>query len=243
MSCTVIYGGTDLGEYCRVVEYGLSALPSVEAKTQPVPGRNGVAYLGSRLEPLEVRVKLRLDAGSICPVAVHDKWAELASLLRLDGGLHELSLGDGKTYMAVLTGATDIEFHGYYGDVEATFLCPDPVAYGAERTVVVPSGGSVEFAVGGTHPALPVITARATRGSTGLWGLRLDEGDFLRVDTGTSLAASVTLDCGERSCVVAGAAKLPTLSSDWFEFAPGGHSLRNDLGTGAATVTWRERWL
>lgn len=243
MSCTVIYAGTNLGDYCKTAGFKLSALPGVETNIQPVPGRNGAAYLGSSLEPLELKVKLRLDAGSICPVAIHDKWAEVASLLRPDGDLHELSFGGDRYYMAVLTGATEIDVRGYYGDVEVTFLCPDPIAYGAEREVVVPSGGSVEFMVGGSQPAAPVITAEAVRGSTGLWGLRLDEGDYLRVATGTASAARVTLDCGQRSCHVAGAVALPTLTSDWFELAPGVHVLRNDQGAGAATVTWRERWL
>jgi hypothetical protein len=118
------------------------------------------------------------------------------------------------------------------------------VAYGAARTVTVPSGGSVEFNVGGTYKTMPRITANAARDSSSLvWGLRLDGGDFVHVATGSNAVKSVLIDCAERICTVAGAVALPTLDSDWLELEPGTHTLAMDNGTGAATVVFTERWL
>ena len=147
-------------------------------------------------------------------------------------------------YLAIPDGAVDLSRHIDGEDFTLTFLLVDPVAYGMERTVTVPSGGSVTFMVEGTHPTYPKITANAVRNSTSLvWGLKLDEVDFIHVATGNASARSVALDCKERTCVVNSSVSLPTLDSDWLEFTPGKHTLRMDNGTGAATVTFVERWL
>ena len=100
------------------------------------------------------------------------------------------------------------------------------------------------FNVDGTYKAAPVITANATRNASSLvWGLRLDEGDYLHIATGSASARPITANCGERTLSVNGSVAIPTLDSDWLELEPGVHTLRMDNGTGAATVTWRDRWL
>lgn len=128
-------------------------------------------------------------------------------------------------------------------DIE--FVCHDPVAYRDEHSVTVPSGGSVTFDVGGLLPArVRIVTAYAYRdASTYLWGIRFDDQDFTRVKFSTSGAKSVDIDCKERVALVAGATSMITVDSHWIELAPGQHTARMDQGTGAATISWIERYL
>lgn len=150
----------------------------------------------------------------------------------------------GRYFLAVPDGAVETT-RGIGGEIaRLTFKITDPIAYGEEETLTVPSGGSLTFFVGGTSAALPVITATATRDSTALvWGLRLDEQDFVHVVTGSSSSRSVVIDCLDRTCKVNNSVSMITLDSDWLELKPGKHTLRMDYGTGAATVKYVERWL
>lgn len=150
----------------------------------------------------------------------------------------------GRYYMAVPNGDHEvIEALNAIG-VRVEFDLEYPYLFGDEHSVTVPSGGSVTFNVGGSYTTPPIITANATRNSSSLvWGLRLDEGDYIHIATGSSYSRSVTADCGERTLSINGSAAIPTLDSDWLELEPGVHTLRMDNGTGAATVTWQDRWL
>lgn len=151
---------------------------------------------------------------------------------------------DGLYYMAVPTGSMRPERFMNAVKVPVTLALADPIMFGQTCEVTVPSGGSVKFKVGGSYPAFPVITADAVRDASSLvWGLRLDDGDFLHVKTGNASARAIVADCGARTLSVAGAVALPTLDSDWLQFEPGVHELEMDHGTGAATVRFVERWL
>lgn len=238
------FNGHDMTEHLDVVSFGVSALPKATPITMEVGGRDGVVYLGSRLEPYVVTVEARLATDSIDPAEIQRRWALVASLLRTREPA-PLSISPGIYRMAVLHEETPLEFFSYSATASLQFYCPDPVAFGDERTVSVPSGGSATFTVGGTHPTFPTIAASAAvRNATSHgWRVRLDDGDFVQVDTGTSNAAAVSIDCAKRTCRVGSTYVLPTLTSDWLELAPGEHTIRNDLGTGACTVTFRERWL
>lgn len=153
-----------------------------------------------------------------------------------------LSADDGLWRMAVPNAVSMADAE--WGDrLTVEFRQPDPALYGKSRSVTVPSGGSVTFHVGGTYPTKPTVSGTVTRdGTTHLWGIRLDGGDFVRASVPTSSATAVAIDCDARTCAVGGATTIPTLDSDWLELKPGTHTLQNDQGTGACTVTWHERW-
>lgn len=154
-----------------------------------------------------------------------------------------ISDDDGLYYMAIPDGDHEvIETLNAVG-VRASFTARDPFLYGAEQTVTVPSGGSVTFAVNCTCPTFPVITAEAERDASSLvWGLRLDDGDFLHVKTGRDAPTPIVADCAERTLSVNGSAALPTLQSDWLKLGKGIHTLEMEHGSGAATVKFTERW-
>ena len=240
----IIYDGVCLNDMFQIAGVSFPFLPGIDIDAKSVPGLAGEARVGRQLEPIDIKVKLRLDAQSRCPVDIKAKWAEMAPVFFKDGP-RPLSLGNGVYYLAEVAGATEIDDRAYYGEVTVTFHCSDPIAYGAERTIEVPSGGSVTFAVGGSYPTRPVIAApEAVRDQSSLlWGLNLDAGDYLRVATGSASARRVRLDCAKRTCEIAGTVALPTMESDWFSFEPGEHTVRNDQGSGACTMTYVERWI
>jgi len=242
MACFV-FDGVDFGEELEVASIEMGALPETTPDMRYAPGRDGAEMTDNRLEPLEIKIKARLVTDTIDERDIQRRWAEVAARLRT-GEPRPLSLSEGKHWLAVLTDKSPLTFKTYSATAELTFICPDPIAYGIERTVTVPSGGSVTFNVGGTYNAKPKIEAQATRNASSLvWGIRLDEGDYIHVATGSDSARSVVLDCKERTCLVNSSVALPTLDSDWLELKPGTHTLRNDAGTGAATVAFTERWL
>lgn len=172
-----------------------------------------------------------------------NRFSQLGAWLDVDGP-RELVLPDtpDRFYMAIPEGTVQLKRHFGAESALLKFTLTDPVAYGEERTVTVPSGGSLTFEVGGTYPASPVVTATATPDlSTALWGLTVDGSAFIRVELDDE-GIPVSIDCLNRTCTVSGSAALPTLASDWLTLAPGRHTLAM-LGEGAAAVTYRERWL
>ena len=148
-------------------------------------------------------------------------------------------------YLAVPDGSLDLTrcFNAEYTTI--TFQIVETAAYGNERTFTIPSGSSVTFTVSGTYPTKPTISAdSAVRNGTSLvWGIKLDDADFVHVPISVSTAVPVSIDCDRRTASANSANAMITLGSDWLELEPGEHTLTMDKGTGAATVTYRERWL
>jgi len=242
MACFV-FDGVDYSSLIDVASIDMPALPTAAADLRTATGRDGALLAGNPLEPLEIKVKARLAIDSIDPREIQRAWALVAAGMRTEGP-RQLNLTNDVYRMAVLTDAVPLEYNSYSAIAELTFVCPDPVAYGDERTVTVPSGGSVTFEVGGTYPAKPTIAADAVRdGTSEVWGVRLDDGDYIHVATGSSSAREVEVDSDRRTCTIEGDPSMITTDSDWLVLDPGMHTLAMDKGTGAATVTFVERWL
>ena len=222
--------------------------PGMSVETAEVPGRPGAAFKGSSLNVGHVGLTLwpHWMGASELRAAVR----EIAALFHVEEPAR-LEFGDdnGLYYLASQDGEIEVREYSDAFSVRVELVTPSPLMYGAERTVTVPSGGSVSFLVGGTYPATTLIKAPgAVRDSGGLWGVRLDDGDFARVEVPTASATPVVIDgrelmLGGHAVTVGGASRLMTMDSDWLELAPGHHTLANDVGTGACEVTWVERWL
>lgn len=237
----LVLGGVDLSEEYEVVDVR-RPVPSPVPNLVSVPGMDGYAFMGADTMPQPIRFTLvskvmgyderRREARQIAAVLNTAEPVEVA-----------FSNDDGLYYVAVVSEPPDYREFVTFGAMTVTMQPLHSAMYGAERSVTVPSGGSVDFVVGGSYPTSPIVTATAVRGTSSLWGLILDELDFVHVATGSSSGRDVVLDCGQRTLTIQGSAAVPTLDSDWLRLSPGEHSLRMDNGTGAATVTWRERWL
>lgn len=237
---SLIYDGHDFGTLFIYGDPTFSILNS-QPVLEDVTGRNGQAFQGMTYGSSEVSFTIGIADDAAARRAA---FSQLGQWLMVDEP-KPLYLPDtpDRYYLAVPNGPVEIERCIGADKVTVAFLLVDPVAYGELKTATVPSGGSVSITVGGTAPTRPTLNASAVRDSSSLvWGVRLDSADYIHVATGNAAARIVSIDCHERVLKVSGSVKLPTLDSDWLEFSPGSHTLTMDNGTGAATVTWRERW-
>lgn len=244
MSRTVVtFDGYELTNNYYVSDLRTSLLPRT-IESQDVPGRDGSLFTGVRLAPRTITLTLTIKNKSI---AVRQAAARaLAAILAVDEPRPlSLSIDGGLYFMAIPQSSDDATRWVNASQFEVTFECPDPVAYGQERTVTVPSGGSVTFTVGGTYQTRPVISASAARNNAGIggWRIALEDGSYIfaTIPSGVS-SAPVIADCAARTLKVNGNTALLIPAADWLVLEPGEHTLTM-TGTGAATVTFDERWL
>ena len=236
-------GSTALEDLNIIVERIHDDMPTVRASTIEVPGRDGQVLTGLTLEPRTITLECRC----FCETwhAYDQLKYQLAGLFAKQKELHVSTRNHpGEYYVAHLESITegDREANGI-GYMEMTLVADDPVRYGETKTATVPSAGSVTITVGGTMPAsLSFGGGQCIRdGTTQVWGLKFDNADFLHVPTGSGTIKNVQVNCETRSVKVSGATKMVTLDSNWPKLTPGTHTVANDQGTGASTLTWIER--
>lgn len=239
---TVIFDGHRLNDRFFVGEADVG-LPDFSPRTEERGFADGTTVSGMRLGSPEITIQL--VAKPVHGESFREALSDLCAWLRVDGP-RRLSLSDdhGLWRLCVPSGAPQVGDARWNDRVTVTFLQTEPALYGIRREVTVPSGGTLRFAVGGDYPTRPSISSDAATRDPGTtqWGVRLDDGDVMRVRVPVSSASTVTMDCDSRTCSVNGATTAPTLQSDWFVLEPGTHDLRNDQGTGACVVSWHERW-
>ena len=239
---TVIFDGHRLNDRFYVGECDI-ALPAFSPRVEDQEMMDGSRVRGMRLGSPEIAIQL--TTRPVNGEAPRDALSDLMAWLHVDGP-RKLSLsGDrGLWRMCVPNGAPAIEDLKWQDRLTIRFVQVEPALYGSKRKVNVPSGGTVQFVVGGDYKTKPTISSNAVyrNSSSQQWGVRLDEGDMMRVKVPVASASTVVMDCDARTCKVNGATTTITLTSDWFELEPGAHAIRNDQGTGACTVSWYERW-
>ena len=242
---SLTYDGFDLTRYA-LVKLERPVGPSLRIETEQVPGRDGEIPVSIELDVLRIIAHCTLRR------RYYHRWDRVrmelaAAFTKL--GEHMLTLPDEPDLYRMATASlTDNVQMPLEPPVEFSveFVCHDPVAYGDVHSVTVPSGGSVEFEVGGMFPAvgIGVVAASAVRNSSsGVWGVRFDEGDFMHVALPSISSRRVEIDADDRTVKVANATDMITLDSSWPKLEPGTHVARMDQGTGAATLTWIERYL
>lgn len=237
----VTYNGHNLGDLLFIGDPDFSIANS-KADTLEVSGKDGETVRGMRFGPSAVSFSAALTGSA---ADRRNALSQLAMWLDVDKP-KALVLPDtpDRYYLAVPDGPLDIQRAMYADLFTLGFKITDPAAYGQEKQLIMRDVTSMNFTVGGTYPTKPEIQGGVTRDATSkIWGVRLDGGDFIHVPLSSDSGRAVKLNCADRTCTVAGAASLPTLDSDWFEFTPGNHTLLMDNGTGTITVSWRERWL
>lgn len=240
MRTRVWFDGTELTEHYLCSDLARPLLPR-SVGTQGVGGLDGEVFTGASLSPRTVRLTLT----TVCrDMARRQAWSRrLASALAVDGPRPlRLSIDDGLWLMAVPTSDGDATRRLAATSFDVTFQCPDPVFIGEERTVTVPSGGSVSFRVGGTWPTSPTVeVSGASAGTDGLWRLALEDGRYLLARP-TARGSALSFDCAGRTLRVDGATALLAPEASWLRLAPGTHTLAM-AGSGTATVRFTERWL
>lgn len=235
------YNGHDLTTLFLCGDPEISILNS-QPDNRDVSGRNGAAFIGMTYGVSTVT----------CTIAAlgtaserRAKFSTLGQWLMVDEP-KPLYLPDtpDRYYLAVPSGELKLD-RAFDGEITSlTFELTDPVAYGTSRTASLSSGGSATISIGGTAPTyLNVVANSAVRNSSSLvWGIRVDNADFIHVATGSDSSRKVEAYSDKRLCKVANAITIPTLDSSWIELKPGSHTVRMDAGTGAATLSWVERW-
>lgn len=238
---SLIFDGHD---FSTLFVWGDPQITILNAKpdTREVSGRNGAAFVGMTYDVSTVAFTIAaLGDAETRRVAL----STLGQWLMVDEP-KPLYLPDtpDRYYLAVPGAGLDLT-RGIGGEMaQMTFTLVDPVAYGDTQTASLPSGGSVSINVNGTAPTyLNVVADSAVRNGTALvWGVQVDNLDFVHVATGSNSSRKVEIYSDERICKVQDALTLPTLDSDWLKLEPGAHTVAMDYGTGAATLSWVERW-
>lgn len=237
------------GDYCFeerdiIVERIHDDLPELKTDVFDRVGGDGSvlrsAHLGARTITLECR-------------AYRTRWREfdrvkdeMAQLLMKDGE-QVLSLRNhfGEYYLARLVAFEESDRIGGtgIGQFTLTFTAFDPIRFGSRQYVTISGNGAVHIDVSGSYPTtFSVRSSGVSRdGSTGLWGLRFDDGDFLYVKIPTDGYTPVTLDSYTRQVRVAGNPSIATLDSNWPTLEAGTHKVEMDMGDGSALIEWQER--
>lgn len=236
---SIEYAGHSFGDFVSA-ELVEPVAHAVTPETARVPGRPGLVLLSSEVEPLELRVRLFVDASDALTVAQRAvvRRTLRAWLLRADGGElvvpgePELTWRD-----AVCAGVSDWSSLFAEGSAIVTFLCLDPVAYGAKA-----SSDADSFDVGGTWETWPTVSLVPDAGSA----VRVTDaatGAYVLVEHAFTAGDSVAIDCAEQAVTVNGddATAEVALGSDFFPLAPGACKLAF-AGCSAHTLSWTERW-
>ncbi len=230
------FGENDLSGLFLVESVSRCVSPSRRLVTTEVAGVDGAYVDDQGLSALTISVTCRVLADR--PADVADCAREAAASLA--GGPSRLVLPDepGRYYMARYQGAGSLGGNANMPEVTLSFLCADPVAYGAARTATVGTTSTVVDA-GGTWKARPVVTANPAKGE--YWTLFNETtGAFVRVEAAFTGSQTVVLDMATERCRVNDSDHPVTLASDFFAL-DGRQALKCSSGT--ATLEWAERWL
>lgn len=237
----VTFNGVTLSDFYQVAGV-VRPMPARRVTTEQISGMDGNRIIGATFDSLTITVHLIVDGGvedrrdairRLLPLLQTDRPAPL--VFASDNGLY---------YMAMFEGEAELTEHVANGRVSVNFLTEEPILYGEEHSVTVPSGGSVEIQVDGTYPTYPKIEGYVYGDqNTNIWGVTLDDGRHLHVNTGTTSERAIMIDCADRVTKLANQTHLPTLDSDWFELTRGSHTIENTIGSGDCTFSWQERWL
>ena len=241
MRTRVTFNGVDLTRLFAVSNLNAPLLPR-EIASQERTGGDGYVFTGARIGERSISMTLTVHGKS--PEDIRAAERELAAILAVEEPAPlTLSIDNGIYWMAVAKADGNGKRFTHAARHDVTFVCHDPVAYGAHKVVTVPSGGSVSFRVGGTYPTIPIVRApSAVRNNDGIWKLTLDGGDYLIASLATGSATSIVADCQARVLKVAGVVKALQPAADWLVLTPGLHTLTM-VGSGAATVEYQERWV
>ena len=230
------FDGHDLTKYMIVTDVTRQILAKRRIAQTQVPGRDGVLVSSVGLEPLEITVKGGITRRLREEVA--EARRELSTALRSKRPARLVLPDDPETFlMAIYEGGAQPSRLSHVPDVELTFLCPDPVAHGRRRAVVV--SGESKVNAGGNHPSRPRVTVKPPAGAE--WSItNVDTGEFVRVRASFDGSQTVVVDMDDERCTINGADAAVDVSSDFFPL-DGATTLR--VSGGEAELEWDERWM
>lgn len=218
-------------------------LPQPTPDLRTVSGRDGQAVQGATLGVGTISVELSKTTGTDAErrAAYSQLWAWLN--IKSPQPLRLGSTSD-PYYLVMPSSGGDVTRYIKAETVTAEFTIIEPARFGATRTASLSGSTAQNITVAGTYPTwLKIESTNATRNASGLWGVQVDNQDYVCVALPTAAASVVTIDSAEHLAEVDGAAIMITLDSDWLRLEPGTHSVKINKGSGSATISWVERWL
>lgn len=234
----MIYNGHDFKNILRDELISRTFLPGINVSTVEVPGRHGSLFADAKLDPLAISVTVRLIPGfrSNYGYSYEESRRKIAGML-FSRKPSKLILRDDPTryYYAILSGESQIEKLLGTGQSTLTFICPDPIAIGAERKITL-NEGLTSFHLDGTAPSFPIFSIKAqsdevkvSRGNRYvLPNMKLTKGDVIEID------------CANERVTVNESTVGVSLFSDYFGVESGTNSVTVDGGSGILTAN--ERW-
>lgn len=238
----VYFGGVELTEYCYVSDLRTSLLPRRIGLAE-VPGMDGSLFTGAQCDARVITLTLTLVDSDL--TARQEATRLLSTILLVDEPEPlQFSFDGGKYYMAIPQSNDDATRFLTATSFEVEFVCPDPVMYGNYVERVVPSGGTLDWAVLGSYPVMPLITVPdAANGPDGFWRLALDDGTYVIATIPDAVqTAEVVVDCKNRTLKVNGDYVMLQPEADWLVLHPTIHTLTM-TGSGTCTVSYEERWV
>lgn len=252
----MMYGGVDLSDYalcnCRN-----PMLAPLDVSARDLHGADGASLSSVSLAPLTVRARLTMTPGrgglSERRMLLEEAKRVLAAQL-FSRDLRPLALdGDGWRYrLAVVSSVSEPDPLGCSEGFDVEFFCPDPVAYGQEKSVTSPMILNNAI-VCGTYETRPVFTFEGINPTpsdqkvTSVGIQRRDTMSAVNVDMGFKGGETVVIDMERRHCTVNGASadRYVRLTSDYFSLPPGFNvkDLWYSNNYKKVTVRWRDRWL
>ncbi len=232
----LIYDGVNLSDTFQIVDVRAYLLPQIKARTQELAQKPGAYFASRQIGPREVKVKLRLDAGTRDPMAIFREWREVSGIFNKSEP-KRLQLGEDRWCNAIPIGETEIKFEAYYGVVELTFVCFDPYFYGREHAIAMSDGVAASFRVQGSVPAWP--TLELVSSSTSVKVTDVGTGKYVLIPSVT-VGTAVTVDMERQVCTKGSSYAPYDLISDFFSLE-GDAQVKVEGASG--TMRYRERYL
>lgn len=219
-------------------------LPAMRENVTERSGRHGSTVNSLTLGPREITLECR---------AFEDRWADYDSLMDtisawlVTSSDKKLQLRNhpGQYYMAHYVSVTESERIGEtgIGGFELAFTATDPVRFGEDRSYVLSGTDQAQITIGGTDSCDMRIEVRgATKDSSNTWAMKL-AGTTMTVPLSAMGTHSITLDCANRAVKVDDKASCLTLGSNWPTLTPGKKTVQITVGSGTATLSWKQRYL
>jgi predicted phage tail component-like protein len=230
---------SDAYPYLKILKVGHSVLPSSNISMVDVAGRAGSYFVYKRLGTRTIEVEVAIVGTS--QSYFRSKVRELADWLDVDKPT-ALSFSEDPTisYYAIVDGDTSIDQILAIGTGTIKFICPDPFAYGASRTVSLVTGPNT-VTYNGTADAYPVMTVTFSSAQT---SFEVSNGtEKIHIDADLATTSTLVIDFSLGKITINDVLNMQTLSldSDFFPLKKGTNTLTVSAGANVS-MTYNERF-
>lgn len=233
----VIYDNVKLNDYVLVKEVSDSILPSISNVSLNLNRNVGSKFIRQEMGPREINVDVEILADS------YKERQELVDLLAplLFSQEEKVLTIDGRNYMAIMDGSTELDNIMYDGATTITFVAYNPIAYGETIKLNVTSNAPLVNTGNFASPAHFEIVANSVEVT-----IRLNNGEDFDFITVYNVVPGqiIEIDSDKEGVLVNGQNHIKDINplGDFFQIPPGEFSL-SVSGALSTLLTMQERWL